>query len=49
MNTGEATKQFCNLLSASMLGGMIESVSRGMKLLDFKGRESHSMTKDQQF
>ena len=49
METANAAKQLCNLLSASMLGEMIEFVSRGMKLLNLKGRETGSMAKDQKF
>ena len=49
METAKAAKQLRNLLSASTLGEMIEFVSRGMKLLNLKGRETGSVTKDQKF
>ena len=44
METAKAAKQLCDLLSASMLGEMIEFVSRGVELLNLKGRETGSVT-----
>lgn len=49
LDTAEASIQLYNLLSASLIGQMIEAVRQGMHFLNLKRRGMGSVTKDNKF